>query len=306
VPQTMGLIFDIKRFAIHDGPGIRTTVFFKGCPLSCAWCHNPESRSRKPEVMLRATRCVKCMRCVEVCPTGAIVPDGDIPQVDRDRCSRCAVCAEACPTDAREIVGREVSAAEVVGELAKDRVFFDESGGGVTISGGEPLLQPEFLIALLEGCRAEGLHSVVDTTGLAPWETVAQVAERADLILYDLKLADSSRHRRWTGVENDLILDNLRRLSAAGRNVVVRIPLIPGVNDNHAELRAMGGFVATLDTAYPVDLLPYQAMGSEKYARLGMKYELSAVQPPTPDQIEGAAMLLRSCSLTVTVRGEKP
>jgi pyruvate formate lyase activating enzyme len=207
---TTGIVFDIKKFSIHDGPGIRTTIFFKGCPLRCWWCHNPEGLTPEPELMIRANRCIRCDACLDVCPHGAISRDGDKVFTDVAKCLRCGTCVAACYAEARQIVGQEMAAAQVMAEIERDVPFYDESGGGATFSGGEPLLQPDFLCELLSACRARGIHTAVDTCGFAPWEVLDSVRKYVDLFLYDLKLMDEARHRAFTGVSNALILSNLR------------------------------------------------------------------------------------------------
>jgi len=299
-----GRIFDIKRFAIHDGPGIRTTVFFKGCPLSCPWCHNPEGRSSEPELFLRSGRCNGCGACLPSCQTGALsLIDGTI-SVDRSRCTACGDCAAACPSEALEIVGRVVTVGELIGSLGRDTPFYDQSNGGVTVSGGEPLAQPEFLNELLRACRSQWLHTTVDTSGYAPLEVVREVAASADLFLYDLKLIDPTAHRRFTGVENASILDNLRFLSSRGASVIVRVPVIPGITDALDNIDGIARFVASQGRPYPVDLLPYHRAGMEKYARLGLPCRLEAAEPPSDEAMRGLAAVFLGYKLRVMIGGE--
>jgi pyruvate formate lyase activating enzyme len=225
---TSGLIFDIKKYSIHDGPGIRTTLFLKGCPLACAWCHNPESQSSKPEMIFREQRCIRCGVCLTACPRRAITWNGDGPLTDWAACQPCDACVTACYAEARERIGREMTVAQALAEIERDRAFYDESGGGVTFSGGEPLMQSDFLAALLHACKAQDLHTAVDTCGFAAWETLDKVRGEVDLFLYDLKLMDDARHRAFTGVSNAPILANLQALSRLGHNLLIRIPLVPG------------------------------------------------------------------------------
>lgn len=289
-----GIIFDIRRYSIHDGPGIRTAVFFKGCPLACAWCHNPESQSYRPELLLRSGRCISCGSCVGACQPDAI---DNLYGVDRERCINCGKCVIVCPAEARELVGRQLSVNEVMAEIDSDRVFYDQSGGGVTFTGGEPLAQPRFLLDLLTACRRRGLHTAVDTSGYAPWPILNETRPLADLFLYDLKLMDDARHIQWTGVSNVEILSNLRRLSEAGHQILVRIPVIPGINDDEANLRAAGEFLVSLPHVPFVELLPYHNIAETKYAGLGRKYALPEIHSPTPERVEEIQLFLRGYEL---------
>jgi len=276
-----GLIFDIMRFSTRDGPGIRTTVFLKGCPLACWWCHNPESQRSAKELIVRPNLCIECLACLDACPEGAISLSEPGMSTDAQKCTLCATCLEACVSDARQIVGRELSVEQVMAEIGKDIPFYDESGGGVTFSGGEPLLQAEFLAELLRACKAEDLHTVVDTSGFVPWSVFEALRQDVDLFLYDLKALDDEAHRRYTGVSNQRILENLRQLCALGQAVRVRVPLIPGLNDSLADLRRLADFIADLPARPQVELLPYHPSGVEKYRRLGRPYLLEDLQPPT-------------------------
>ncbi len=298
-----GRVFDIKRFAVHDGPGIRTTAFFKGCPLSCPWCHNPEGQQFAPEIFLRPSRCIGCGACIHICPQSALsLPNGRVA-LDRERCDACGECTDACPSGALEAVGREVTTTELVAELARDRAFFAESNGGVTFSGGEPLGQPEFLLDLLHACRNHGIHTTVDTSGYALPDVIAAVAELADLFLYDLKLIEPTVHRRYTGVTNGPILANLRLLAAARARVIVRVPVIPGITDAEDNLDGIARFVAALPTSYPIDLLPYHRAGADKYVRLGIPYVLEDTPIPSRDRMEEIAGIFLRYKLRVMIGG---
>ena len=299
------LIFDIKRFAVHDGPGIRTTVFFKGCPLSCPWCHNPEGQKPTPEIFLRASRCIGCADCLAACPTGALSLASGTIELDRGGCDACGKCADVCPTDALETVGRVVTLDKIIAEIERDTVFYDSSGGGVTFSGGEPLGQPEFLIDLLHACRDRGVHSTIDTSGYATADVIKSAAETANLFLYDLKLSDDDAHRRYTGVTNRPILDNLRLLSDIGATVIVRVPVIPGITDTKDNIAGIARFVASLDMRYPIDLLPYHRAGSDKYARLGIPYRLADTPIPSRTRMEEIAEMFLRHKLTVMIGGER-
>jgi len=297
----IGLIFDVKRYAIHDGPGIRTTVFFKGCPLSCWWCHNPEGQSFEPELMTWPDRCVGCKTCVSVCPNSAVSAVNGSIFTDRSRCKACGVCAEKCPANAREIVGKRISVDELTREVKKDLPFYEESGGGVTVSGGEPLAQPVFLNAFLSACKKEGVHTALDTSGYAETETVLKISENVDLFLYDLKLMDEEKHRLYTGVPNKLILKNLEKLNSLGKRTFVRFPLIPGVNDDEENVYALGEFVSKLRSVEEIDILPYHKLGTEKARRLGKEVKL--FEKPSDETVENVAKELEKFGLKVKKGG---
>ncbi|MEZ4386832.1 MAG: glycyl-radical enzyme activating protein [Candidatus Krumholzibacteriia bacterium] len=295
----MGRIFDIKRYSVHDGPGIRTTVFLQGCPLNCAWCHNPESRPTGPVPAFRAERCLACELCTAVClaepPAG---PREPWPV----SCERCGRCVTVCPTDARELSGRDVDARDLLDLLERDRLHFEQSGGGVTLSGGEPLAQPAFLLALLAGCRARGLHTAVDTTGHADAELVAAVAELADLWLFDLKHPDPARHAALTGVDNALILRNLALVRRRGAEVWLRVPVVPGLTDQPAVLAETGRLARGLGIAR-IHLLPYHAAAAAKRGRFRLDAAGLDLRPPTDDHLQGLAGPLRDLGLDVHLGG---
>jgi pyruvate formate lyase activating enzyme len=300
---TSGLVFDIKRYAIHDGPGIRTTVFFKGCPLRCQWCHNPESWKDNPEPALRRNRCLRCGRCVEICPQDAISLTEDLPLTDPEKCTLCGECIETCPGDAREIIGRRMTVAEVMTEIEKDIIFYDQSAGGATFSGGEPLMQAEFLLALLNQCRKKQVHAAVDTSCWAQPDLVDAVAEKTDLFLCDIKHTDSDAHRRLTGVENTLILANIKRLSQAGKRIIIRIPIIPGFNDAPENIEATGKFAASLPGVLRIDILPYNRGGNEKAARLAAGIDLIRIETPRDQKMNSIAALLGKYGFEVKIGG---
>ena len=300
--EPVGLVLNIMRFAIHDGPGIRTTVFLKGCPLHCWWCHNPESQSTEPEVIYFEERCVRSGDCVRACPHGALRLDQGRLLHDDARCQLCAECVSACSAAARQLAGRWMTVPEVLAEVLKDQVFYEESGGGVTVSGGEPLMQAAFVEPLLAACRAARIRVVLDTCGWADPEVLLRVRENVDLFFYDLKLMDSERHQRFTGVKNEVILQNLKMLAEQGSAVVVRIPVIPGVNDDGDTMDRISQFLLPLRLRR-VDLLPYHRLGSDKYRRLHLPYGMEGVAPPSAEQMEALAARLRRDGFTVRVGG---
>lgn len=249
------LLFDIERNSFVDGPGIRTTVFFKGCNLKCAWCHNPESQSPKPQMLFYRDKCKGCGKCKAVCPT----PGG---------CTLCGKCTFYCPADARKVCGREYTVDEVLAEIIKDKTYYKNSGGGVTFSGGECMLQIDFLLKILKKCKEAGIHTAVDTAGHVPYESFVKILPYTDLFLYDVKLLDSQKHRQYVGVGNERILENLKKLFAAGAKVWIRIPVIAGVNDGLDEMQGVRLFLDGCGKPEKVELLAYHAMGEHKYAAL--------------------------------------
>ncbi len=298
-----GLVFNIQKYSIHDGPGIRTTVFFKGCTLRCWWCHNPESQSVDPELSLIDKRCLQCGQCLEVCPFGDERADAVLPHVDRQRCIRCGECVEACATGAREMVGRAMTVDDALGEILKDRIFYDDSGGGATMSGGEPIMQPQFCRELLAACRSEGIHTAVDTCGAVPREDLVSVAPLTDLFLYDIKVIDEQTHREHTGATNKAILDNLRELGRVHDNIWVRIPVVPGLNDTVQDMREIAHFAASTDGVRQINLLPYHEMGSGKTQRLGSLRPPVSAPAPSGEAMEALAEAVRDFGLNVIIGG---
>ncbi len=301
--RNSGVVFNVQRFSLHDGPGIRTTVFLKGCPLRCRWCHNPESQSPNPEIMYWETRCSGCGSCVVACSAGALRMERGRPVSTGKPCAVCGECVEVCPSGARGVSGRTVTPRETLAEVLKDNVFFEQSGGGVTFSGGEPLAQPRFLEEALRLCKDAGLSTAVDTCGFAPWAVIDRIIPAVDLFLYDLKLMDDDAHRKYVGASNAVILDNLRRLAERKAPVVARLPVIPGVNDDSDNIQKAGEFLAGVGVP-EVSLLPYHEIGKEKYARLGRDYPLAGLAAPSHESIERLAQALRSFGLRVSVGGQ--
>jgi pyruvate formate lyase activating enzyme len=293
-------IFNIMRFAVHDGPGIRTAVFFKGCPLSCWWCHNPEGQSFQPDVLYSADRCRACGSCIQACPQHAIVPEDNRVSTTA-ACTRCGTCLDFCPAEARAIAGRTMTVPEILAEIERDTIFFDESGGGVTFTGGEPLSQPAAVDALLCACRERRIHTGIETCGAASRENLVRLCGLADLVLFDVKIADSERHRRFTGAPNTNILENLAELARAHRNVIVRVPVVPGVNDCAEDVLGLSDLLAHLPVR--VELMPYHRAGAEKYPRLGREYTLAETVPPTVAEISHLATRMEAAGVTVPVAG---
>ncbi|MBW2432343.1 MAG: glycyl-radical enzyme activating protein [Deltaproteobacteria bacterium] len=298
-----GVIFDIKKYAIHDGPGIRTTVFFKGCPLACRWCHNPEGISVASQRIYRPERCVSCGECIQICPRNAISRTAERIIRDPAKCDLCQSCAVHCPSEAVEFAGHKVTVDEVIRQIEKDTAFYDQSGGGVTLSGGEPLMQPNFLLELLEACGDLDLHRTVDTTGYAQTELLLQVAKKTDLFLYDLKIMDAAKHRDFTGVSNQLILDNLKRLSENKARIQVRIPIIPGINNDADNIQRTADFVTTLPGVELISILPFHNSARGKYGRLGMECISSDIQSPSDEHLNRIAGWLRQSGLPVKIGG---
>lgn len=292
-----GVVFNLQKYSVQDGPGIRTTVFLKGCPLNCVWCHNPESQSAHPELTFSECRCLGCGECRRACSQAAARPSPAPLPPQPVECTTCGQCVQACPTEARQLVGRRWTVAEVLAEIAKDGIFYDQSAGGVTFSGGEPLAQPTFLKALLVACRRRGLRTAVDTCGFASERVLLDVARLTDLILFDLKLMDDAKHRHYTGVSNVPILANLRALGQLHDNLWLRLPLIPGVNDDADHLAAVARLAASLPGVRQISVLPYHKLGAEKARRLGMEAPLPGVEPPSAAQVERVVAQFRAHGL---------
>jgi pyruvate formate lyase activating enzyme len=266
-----GIITDIQRFSVHDGPGIRTLVFLKGCPLRCPWCGNPEAQLRKPEIAFFEHRCIACEKCVAACVSSALKRIGVI---DRDSCDLCGYCAAVCPSRAIQQIGETISTAQLYNEVMKDEAFYRNSGGGVTFSGGEPLVQPEFLLSLLDRLQKASIHTVIETAGYVEWPILEEVSEKTDLFFYDVKIFDSQRHAALLGVDNATILDNLIKLSCLGKEIIIRIPVVPGYTDGDDNITSLLKFAASLKRIVKVELLPYHNYGKKKYISLGRKYDL--------------------------------
>jgi pyruvate formate lyase activating enzyme len=302
-PFLCGTIFAIKRYALHDGPDLRVTVFLKGCPLSCRWCHNPEGLQAAPTMLTVPGKCVGCGECVTACPRGALFPGSGGMVRDQQACTVCGLCAQICPALAHECLGVKRSVEEVMAEIRKEIPFFAGGSGGVTFSGGEPLAQPDFLEALLLACGDLDLHRAVDTSGFASPATISRMARHTDLFLFDIKHMDPVAHRHATGVDNALILSNLRLLASNGARIGLRLPLIPGINDDRENIRATGLFAASLPGIRDIDVLPYHASARSKYAKLGLPYPGDDISSSEAKDAERAANILQECGLTVRIGG---
>jgi len=283
-----GFIFNIERFTLHDGPGIRTTVFLKGCPLKCAWCCNPESQFPFPQLAFFKEKCTACGACIPLCPCGAILSTGvqKPVQVDFSSCDGCGKCVPVCIPQALVIMGEEKTAAEIAAEVARDKPFYSRSGGGVTLSGGEPLAQPQFSAEILRLCSQAGIHTAIQTCGYAERGDIDQLLPFLNLVIFDLKLLDSAAHQTWIGKPNQLILENLKYLDSKKKEIVLQIPLIPGVNDSDENLAGCFELARSLKSVQGVSLLSYHTLGVGKYARIGRIYPLSQLSSPAPQYLE--------------------
>lgn len=298
-----GTIFAVKHYAIHDGPSIRTTVFFKGCPLSCIWCHNPEGLNETIEVVTSNEKCIRCGACIEACPTQALALSPKGIERDASRCTVDTTCVRVCPTRAHETTGWITDVPSLMAELRKDIPFYEQSGGGVTFSGGEPLQQADFLLELLKACGTEKIHRAVDACGQVPTETLLQIAEHTDLFLFDIKHMDSDIHQRVTGEPNEQILLNLQALAERGNALRIRFPLIPGINTDETNVRATGDFIATLPGVSEIDLLPFQSAAKSKYTRLGIENPGAELEAPGPEEKYRIASILKEYGLTAHFGG---
>ncbi len=317
--MTQPLIFDIRRYSINDGPGIRITIFMKGCPLKCAWCHNPESQSPKVQKLYTESKCIGAQDCIKVCPEDALTltPQGII--TDGEKCTLCGLCAEACPTKAIEMSGKMYTSGELMAIIERERIHMEHSGGGVTFSGGEPLMHPEFLTEMLKKCGEKKLHRTVDTCGFVATETLLDVARFTDLFLYDLKLMDPIQHKKWTGVDNRLILKNLKELVKSGSKINIRIPFIANVNTSENEITKMAQFISELRSSQQnpktdvegnkpcimpsVNILPYHDIARGKYKKLKVNYNSETLKEPTQHQIQQLISIFSQYEIEIELGG---
>ncbi len=298
--NTKGTIFNIQKFSITDGTGIRTLVFMKGCPLRCVWCSNPESQEIGPEIMDVKNNCIKCGMCVEVCDIGAIDPETF--DIDREKCIRCGKCADICYANSKRLTGEQYTVQEVLQKIEKDRVFYKNSGGGVTVGGGEPLMQAEFVAELLKNCKRLNIHTSIETSGFGPWDRVRSVFESLDHIFYDIKAMDSDLHRELTGVGNELILQNAKNIAEMKKDITLRIPLIPGMNDSDDNLKKTVRFIKELSKGndnIKTEVLPYHDYGRDKYRWLGRKYWIEGKEKLSDAEMEKRKDIFRSAGLKI-------
>ncbi len=302
--MTTGLIFDIKKFAINDGPGIRLTVFFKGCNLACKWCHNPESISPKVQKMYNAKKCIGSVKCIENCPNDALKMTSEGIVTDYNICNLCGICAEVCPTKAFEMLGKDISISELMKKIDNEAIFFDQSGGGVTFSGGEPLMHSDYLIEALKECGKRMYHRVVDTTAFAKLETVLEVAKHTELFLIDLKVMDSEKHKEFTAVGNEKILSNIIELAKTKCEIIFRIPLIKGVNTSEENIEKTANFINSLEgNRRDVNLLPYHNIAGNKHLKLGAPNKNQVFETPSNIDIENTISIFENFGITATIGG---
>lgn len=296
---TKGLIFDIQRYAIHDGPGIRTIAFLKGCPIQCQWCANPESQKPKPEITFLDKDCINCGTCVEVCPKNAVKLDAHSRLIDRNSCDLCGQCVERCPSEAIKMMGRYITVKDLFEEMATDAPFWERSSGGVTLSGGEPLMQPAFVLSFLKLCKDNYVHTVIETALHAPRQIIKDVLCKADEIICDLKIMNDKQHTSLIGVSNKTILGNLSFLLKSGKPVLVRMPLIPSINNDEDNLKAVGAFLSAGGQKVHMELLPYHRMAQSKYDRLKKTYQMKNILPPTQEEMDQAIKELKKFNITM-------
>jgi len=297
------LVFDIQRFSLHDGPGIRTIVFFKGCPLRCQWCANPESQEFEPELLIYPNKCIGCGNCVTACEFGCFNKNNNQVMFDRIKCVQCCRCTEVCYAEARRQSGKRMTVEDIIKEVDKDEVFYRNSGGGITFSGGEPMCFPETVYELAKYYKVKGISTAVETCGYVEWESYEKVLPYMDLVMFDLKIIDNKKHIKYTGVSNKIILDNILKVSSKV-NTVVRIPIIPIINDSKEDIDDFGMFISKMkDNIDTIHILPYHDLGISKYHALGRKYMLEHLKTPSDEHIEGIKAQLATYGFRVIIGG---
>lgn len=297
-----GIVLNLQRFSLHDGPGIRTIVFLKGCPLSCKWCSNPESQSFTKQLMYMDKNCIGCKRCLDVCAVGAI--DFNLPnRINHDKCTQCGKCVEVCYPQALNMAGTTMTVEEVLNELDKDVVHYRRSNGGITLSGGESLGQPEFAEQLLRGCKKKGWHTAIETSAQSTKETLNKIAPWVDLFLLDIKHMDPNKHMQYIGKSNERILENAKLISQSGSKVIIRIAIIPGFNDTIEEIQAITDFAKELRTVREIHILPYHRLGEGKYEYLGIKYEMAGKESPSKETMNSLKKVIEESGLICKIDG---
>lgn len=299
-----GLVYDIQRFAIHDGPGIRTLVYMKGCSLKCLWCSSPQTQSPKPEILHNEINCKKCGKCIEICPIRVIsMSDEDEIVINRDLCDNCGDCVETCLNQALKIVGDHVTVEELFKDINKDSPFYRRSSGGVTVGGGEPTMQSDFVEAFLKRCKKNYMHTAMETCGYVKWENLEKLVKYLDLVYMDIKHMDPEAHKELTGASNELILENIKKVSEI-RPLIIRIPVIPGLNDSEENISKTAEFALTLGKNLKrIDLLPYHKFGSMTYTRIGMEYKIEDIEPPSDAHMKKLKEIVESCGVIAQIGG---
>ncbi|WP_255374288.1 glycyl-radical enzyme activating protein [Tissierella sp. P1] len=291
----------MQRCSIHDGPGIRTLVFLKGCPLECLWCANPESQNPKPEISSLFKRCIGCGICEKVCPQNTITVDDGVYEINNELCDNCGLCAEECYALSKQMIGRKVTVDEIMEEIKKDAVFYKKSGGGVTLSGGEPLSQADFSLEVLKRCKDMNIHTSIETSGYCDNSVIKNIAEYLDLIYFDIKHMDSEKHKMYTGVPNERILENLKTFNSMRKDIIVRVPIIPTYNDSVDNIKSVAKSCLSLKSVKKIELLPYHNLGEYKYKSIGKDYKLSSLKEPSVESMNRLCNIIKDVGIDCEV-----